>query len=145
LVIDRVAEIPLIFASPDPGRVFFVLPYGRDASLIGTTDTPYHGAADKARRHRGEVKELLATLFRFFLALRSDDFEKTRVRDLYWGLRPLVHHRQPSPSASREHLIVHDSAAWWSIVGVKLTAARAVGEEVALAIHKALKKQTLSK
>jgi glycerol-3-phosphate dehydrogenase len=138
LVIDRIADRPLIFSTAITGRVFFVLPYGRDASLVGTTDTPLQAPADQAKPSKAEVQELMAYLFKFFPKLKSPDFENRSIRDVYWGIRPLVYHSGSSVQASREHALIKDSQFLWSIPGVKLTAARAVGEEVALELAHAL-------
>ena len=144
LVVDRIAEVPLIFSLPVDGRVFFVLPYGRDASLVGTTDTPIVGPPDAARPTRRDVNEILSYLFRFFPRLAEEKEYTTRhVRDVYWGLRPLLRHGGKAARASREHAVVRESAAWWSVPGVKLTAARAVGEEVALKAVEALRRERL--
>jgi glycerol-3-phosphate dehydrogenase len=48
LVVDRIADYPLILSSKVKGQVFFIIPIGRFLSLVGTTDTPYSDAPDAA-------------------------------------------------------------------------------------------------
>lgn len=125
LILDRVAEVPLIFSSPDKGRVFFVLPAGRDASVVGTTEVEEPDAwTGEENPSAGEVQSLLALLHRFFP--RSPG----RVRSLYWASRPLLRIAGASKDVSREFSVVQDSQSFWSVPGVKLTAGRLAGEAV---------------
>jgi glycerol-3-phosphate dehydrogenase len=129
LVVDRLAEDPLIFSSPEKGRVFFVLPAGSDASVIGTTDIFETESPDDGHPSKDEVQSLLGTLKRFFPAV------KPVVRSLYWGVRPLYKQPGHSHDASREHRLIQENPRFWSLPGVKLTAGRLAGEEGALAAY----------
>src|SRR4029077_5609093 len=70
LIVDRVADYPLILSTPVRGQIFFVIPVGRHLSLVGTTDTPYPESPDEVRPAHADVAELLGHLFRFFPQLR---------------------------------------------------------------------------
>jgi len=139
LVVDHLAEVPLIFSTQTKGQVFFVLPFGREASIIGTTDTAVDGSPDEAAPDGRDVFELIRRLFHFFPYLRQGShlmeaielYKQVHVRDVYWGIRPLLRQSGSTVSASREHAVIKESPSFWSIPGVKLTAGRAVGEEVA--------------
>ena len=60
-----------------------------------------------------------------------ENYKQVHVRSVYWGVRPLLLQQGASLQASREHRLVKDLERFWSIPGVKLTAAREAGLEVA--------------
>jgi glycerol-3-phosphate dehydrogenase len=143
LIVNRVAEYPLILSSSVRGQVFFIIPIGRHLSLLGTTDTPYTQAPDEARYERDDVAELIQRLFRFFPKLKPPAgaleesvkiYRKTQVREVYWGLRPLFQQKGSTLKASRDYRLFKEDKGLWSIPGVKLTAGRAVGKELARAL-----------
>jgi glycerol-3-phosphate dehydrogenase len=136
LIVDRIAEDPLLFSAPEKGRVFFVLPVGSGASVIGTTDILERGDPDASRPAQEECQALLQLLKRFFP-------DKTpAVRSLYWGVRPLFKQEGHVSDASREHKLVREKKSFWSLPGVKLTAGRAAGEEAARAAYAFLTNKT---
>jgi glycerol-3-phosphate dehydrogenase len=140
LIVDRVAEYPLIFAGAARGQVFFVIPIGRHLTLVGTTDTPHADSPDDAKPASADIHMLLKQLFRYFPKIKptadSDEaavrrYEKDHVHEAYWGVRPLLRQGGSTLKASREHKLLKEAKGLWSIPGVKLTAGRAVGQEVA--------------
>lgn len=133
VVIDRLAESPLIFSSPEKGRVFFVLPGPSRTSIVGTTDVVENDVPEHSHPERGEIQALLGLLKRFFPG------REPKVRSLYWGVRPLCRQSKQSSDASREHRLLREKKNYWSLPGVKLTAARAAGEEAARAAHQTLR------
>lgn len=147
LIVDQVAGTPLIFNTEQKGRVFFIIPMGTDASLIGTTDTLVRGPVDQAGPEPREMEELIRRLFRFFPYFKQGThlreaielFKQVHVRDVFWGVRPLLRQAGETFRVSREHRLMRESPTFWSIPGVKLTAARAVGREVAKAAWKAVR------
>ncbi len=150
LIVDRLADDPLIFSTRVPGQVFFVLPFGR-RSLIGTTDTPQPGPPDAVRPGTAEVRQLIGELSRRFPATSSTDGSDARARRDYlaahghglrWGIRPLLRADGSTLHASRAHRLVKDSAWLWSLPGVKLTAGRQAGEQAARAAWQALRAGT---
>jgi len=78
------------------------------------------------RADERDMTELLQHLLYYFPNLKQP-----HVRDVYWGVRPLLHQKGSTPAASREHRLVKSTPSFWSFPGVKLTAARAAGEEAA--------------
>jgi len=151
LVVDHIADSPLIFSTETKGRVFFVLPMGHEASIVGTTDTPFDGPPDEAVADTRDVQELIRRLFHFFPYLKQGSnlmesielYKEVHVRDVYWGLRPLVRQAGSTVEASRGHALVKETPGFWSVPGVKLTAGRAVGEEVAQEAWKVLRKAAM--
>jgi glycerol-3-phosphate dehydrogenase len=151
LIVDRVAEYPLIFAGDQRGQVFFVIPIGRRLTLVGTTDTPHPDSPDDAAPSRADIEQLIRRLFRFFPGLRpsadSDEaavrrYEKDHVHEVYWGLRPLLRQSRSTVNASREHKLFKEAKGLWSVPGVKLTAGRVVGEQIAREAWNALRGNT---
>lgn len=71
LIVDHIADSPLIFSTEVRGRVFFVLPIDKNLSLVGTTDTPYEGAPEKALPDQRDVQELIQRLLYFFPYLKQ--------------------------------------------------------------------------
>ncbi len=150
LIVDHIVSSPLIFSTEVPGRVFFILPIDSDRSLVGTTDTPCEGSPDETEPQAAEIQELIRRLFHFFPYLKQGThlmeaielYKQVHVRDIFWGVRPLL--RQSSGAiheASREHALLKDSQGFWSVPGVKLTAARGVGYQVASQAWKQLRKR----
>ncbi len=140
LVVDHVCDFPLIMSSAAKGRVFFIIPVDSERTLVGTTDTVVSGQTDDALPDARDVNELLQQLLYFFPYLKQgpnltdamESYKKIHVRDVYWGVRPLLFQSGPTAMASREHRLIKDIPGFWSFPGVKLTAGRAAGEEAAL-------------
>src|SRR5262249_55881932 len=119
----------VLFAERD-GRLFFVIPW-LGYSLIGTTDTDYHGDPSEAAATRGEGDYLIDEARRGFPTGPLDD-----VLYAYAGVRALVRIGHVSEGkVSRKHA-VHDHArrdgvpGIISVVGGKVTGYRAIAEEV---------------
>jgi glycerol-3-phosphate dehydrogenase len=125
---DRVGnQHAVVIRAPSDGRVMFVIPWG-SGSLVGTTDTDYHGSLDDVCADRGDVDYLLAAVNHYFPAakLGVDD-----VVSAYAGLRPLVApaagRNGNGPSAvSREETIIESPHGLISLAGGKLTTYRRV-------------------
>jgi glycerol-3-phosphate dehydrogenase len=165
---SRLVEGYTIFSEEKFGKVFFATPYGKNRTSIGPTDTPHLGPADAAVSREEDEKNLIRLVLKRFPAeipegLNSEAaverYRETGVFRVIWGLRPLAAEmknrgyrfrqffnrligRPPSTmKASRMHRLVQDARWLWSIVGTKLTAGRAVGEEVALAAYAHLRSE----
>ncbi len=138
LIVDRVAEYPLILSTRVRGQVFFIIPIGRYLSLLGTTDTPYPDLPDDARPSETDVSEVIEKLFRFFPKLKPKgtieeavrQYEREHVHEVYWGLRPLIRKDGSTLHASRESRLFKEDKGLWSAPGVKLTAGRVAGESI---------------
>jgi len=126
-----------VYGEAGDGRPVFVLPFGPELVLVGTTDIPFSGDPAEARADEAEIGYLLAAVTRLFpaVALRRDD-----VQQHYCGVRPLpfVSGEARSPAGvTRRHLVVrHDDASLplWSIVGGKLTTCRSLAETIAATV-----------
>ena len=109
-------------------RVVFVIPFGDDAHLVGTTETELPspdllGATDTERRY------LIRCLARAFGRAPSE-------RDIRWefsGMRPLIGGGGSARTASREYRMTMDGErggrGWMSIQGGKLTTHRRLAEQ----------------
>jgi glycerol-3-phosphate dehydrogenase len=139
LIVDHLADSPLIMSSSVKGKVFFVIPIDSDRTLVGTTDTPVLEDVDQVTATDKDILDLLQQLFFYFPYLKQgsnlneaiENYKRVHVRDVYWGVRPLLFQEGSTHAASREHRLVKDLPGFWSLPGVKLTAARAVGQETA--------------
>ena len=107
-------------------RAVFVMPW-RSMTLVGTTETPYHGDPAQVRPLPGEIDYLLRTVRRCFPQRDID------VRDQFAGLRVLPRAAGAAFGRSRETLYLADPPErprLVSVVGGKLTGYRAAAEQV---------------
>ena len=85
-----------------PGKVVFLVPWP-DHWLIGTTDAPFEGPADRPSAAGWEVDQLLDTVN----ATMDVDLTRDDVVGTYAGLRPLIAPSDGSTvKASREHRVI---------------------------------------
>ena len=121
-----------VYAEAVDGRPVFVLPFGPELVLVGTTDIPFDGDPSAARADEAEIDYLLAAVARFFPDAAPD---RSHVQQHYCGVRPLPATDGPGavPAAvTRRHMLVrHPDAPLpaWSIVGGKLTTCRSLAEQ----------------
>jgi len=119
----------VLFAKSD-GRLFFVLPW-LDATIVGTTDTDYQGDPADAAATEQDVRYLQAEARRAFPNVPFDEIYFT-----WAGVRALVREEGVAEGqVSRKHaLFDHERrdgvAGVLSVVGGKITAYRAIAEEV---------------
>lgn len=132
----------VLFAKSD-GRLFFVLPW-LDATIVGTTDTDYEGDPADAAATDDDVRYLQTAARRAFPDAPFDEIYYT-----YAGVRALVREEGVSEGdVSRKHaLFDHERrdgiAGVLSVVGGKLTAYRAIAEEVTdLAVRRLAREKT---
>jgi glycerol-3-phosphate dehydrogenase len=109
-----------------PGRVVFVVPWGR-RWLIGTTDVTHEGPVDRPAATSDEVRYLLETVNQVLAA----DLAPSDVIATFAGIRPLAGEGAPSDTAgvSREHRIDHDDHGLVSVRGGKYTTYRRIAAE----------------
>ena len=118
----------VLFADDD--RLFFVLPWG-DLTLVGTTDTDFDGDPATAAASVDDVRYLVDAACRAFPSAPLD-----RILYTYAGVRALVREEGVSEGkVSRKHAIYdHEKRdrlrGLISVVGGKITAYRAIAEEV---------------
>lgn len=128
LLLPRLTEHAVYIQAKQDDRMFFVIPW-REFSLIGTTDTDFHGDLDRLAATREEVAYLLEETQRVFpgARVRAEDIAYT-----YAGVRPLSFEEGKSASAvSREHKVLREGeeGTFLSITGTKLTCFRSLAEE----------------
>jgi D-erythritol 1-phosphate dehydrogenase len=109
-------------------RVIFINPYEGDKALIGTTDIPYDGAAEKVAADQDEIDYLIAAVNRYFTqGLRRED-----VLESFSGVRPLYDDGAGNPSAvTRDYVFDLDTrggAPLLNIFGGKITTFRKLSE-----------------
>lgn len=115
----------------DDRRVVFVVPFGENFTLIGTTDLETSGDPAHAVASAEEIQYLCRLAGSFF----RTSVEPSRVVWTFAGVRPLIDNGKGSAStATREYQIVSDGgygeAPLLSLIGGKLTAFRAMSEDV---------------
>lgn len=121
LVLDGIMQQGIYYAEAGDGRAVFVMPW-RGQTLIGTTETAYHGDPDQAQPLAAEEKYLLQTFQQHFPQ------RPVHVRDRFAGLRVLPHTSAAAFNRPRETLYMTDAARGARLVGIyggKLTSYRA--------------------
>jgi glycerol-3-phosphate dehydrogenase len=116
--------------SPTDGRAVFVMPWA-GATLIGTTETPYHGDPDDARPLPQEEEYLLAVARHYFPALSG--LTRGDITERFAGLRVLPAATQAAFDRSRETIFTLDRDARPRVLGIyggKLTGWRAAAAHV---------------
>jgi len=133
-----------VYCEAADGRPVFVLPFGAETVLVGTTDIPFSGDPDTARADDAEIDYLLAAVVRLFpgAGVRRDE-----VQQHYCGVRPLPNvaagagRGGPPAGITRRHLLVRHAGTpvpLWSVVGGKLTTCRSLAETTAATVLAAL-------
>jgi glycerol-3-phosphate dehydrogenase len=122
-------KMGVFLQSPEDGRIFFVLPW-KGLTLIGTTESPFETLADSLKTEESDVTYLLEHTNRYF----SKKFTKDDIVAKFSGLRWLAKEDNENlSSTSRSHVVsthVHGTGKIYTIYGGKLTAYRALSEEI---------------
>jgi glycerol-3-phosphate dehydrogenase len=116
--------------SPTDGRAVFVMPW-QGATLIGTTETPYHGEPDQVHPLPQEEEYLLAVARHYFPALKH--LTRDQITQRFAGLRVLPSARQTAFDRSRETIFSTDREPNPRVLGIyggKLTGWRAAAAHV---------------
>jgi glycerol-3-phosphate dehydrogenase len=113
----------------DDRRVVFMIPYGEQHTLVGTTDVPYEGDPNAAGASDAEVEYLCRAAGRY-LARAVDP---AQVTWRYAGVRPLYDDGTSDPSAiTRDYTLRVDTEAGaapvLSVYGGKITTYRRLAE-----------------
>ncbi|MFX1571611.1 MAG: FAD-dependent oxidoreductase [Promethearchaeota archaeon] len=109
-------------------RIFFVLPRDRDYTIIGTTDTDYHGDLANPFCTKEDADYLIKSTKYFFPHSKLD---YDNILSTYAGIRPLVMQKGKSESdVSRTHTIFFSEDGLLTITGGKLTEWRAMAEDL---------------
>ncbi|MGI4807388.1 MAG: glycerol-3-phosphate dehydrogenase, partial [Janthinobacterium lividum] len=117
-----------IFQNAD-NRIFFVIPYEQDFSLIGTTDMDYHGDPREVAASADEIAYLCAGASEYLRKPVTPD----QVVWTYSGVRPLYDDgASKAQAATRDYTLELDApagqAAQLSIFGGKITTYRRLAE-----------------
>ncbi|MCS6986959.1 MAG: glycerol-3-phosphate dehydrogenase [Sphingomonadaceae bacterium] len=128
LVVRRVNRTADAFTLQQPDRrIVFLLPFGRDLSLLGTTETPVP-TPDHPQVTAAEEAYLLAAANRVLRRPLSE----ADVRHRFAGVRPLVlEERRSDRETTRDWRFVdHAGLPATTVVGGKLTTFRRLAEEL---------------
>ncbi len=114
--------------NPDK-RIVFVIPYKKNYSLIGTTETEVE-TPDNPEIDKGEIEYLINTVNNFFIKqISSDD-----IIDTFSGIRPLIEDFKEASKVTRDYVFdlntSHNNAPLLNIYGGKLTTYRKLSENV---------------
>jgi glycerol-3-phosphate dehydrogenase len=119
---------------PADGRVFFVLPW-LGKTLIGTTDTPYHGPPDAVAATEDDVNYLLEGHNHYF----HPPLTAADLLGRFAGVRPLASARSGGPSdLSREFALSESPSGLLTISGGKYTTYRRMAEAAVDAVVRRL-------
>ncbi|MDP3674562.1 MAG: glycerol-3-phosphate dehydrogenase [Novosphingobium sp.] len=116
------------FQLPD-GRIFFAIPYERDFTLIGTTDTDHAGALDDPHASAAEIEYLCSGVNDYF----AKPISPADVVWSYSGIRPLIDDGSGRPEvATRGYSFALDrgdgDAPLLSVFGGKITTYRTLAQ-----------------
>jgi glycerol-3-phosphate dehydrogenase len=110
-------------------RIVFAIPFEREYTLIGTTDTEFSGAPETVCIDRGEIDYLCAAASRYFA-------HPITAADVVWsysGVRPLLEDESSAAAdVTRDYLLDCDNAAGaplLNVFGGKITTHRKLAEE----------------
>ena len=110
-------------------RIVFAIPFERDYTLIGTTDTEFSGAPEAVAIDSGEIDYLCAAASRYFA-------RPVAPADVVWsysGVRPLLEDASSAAAdVTRDYLLDCDNAAGaplLNVFGGKITTHRKLAEE----------------
>jgi glycerol-3-phosphate dehydrogenase len=124
-----------LLSAPQDQRVFFVMPFNGH-TLIGTTETIYHGHPDSVVADDGDIDYLRTAFLSYF-----PRFADSPILDSFAGLRPLITQRGASMSPgimSRDFRLVRSSSGLYSVLGGKYTTHGAVARYVVRCLNSAL-------
>ena len=135
LVVDRSrVPVPDTVVMTEGKRILFAIPWG-ERTILGTTDTDYHGSLDSVRVDADDIRYVLQITNHFFPSAKLAEGD---VISSWAGVRPLIANPNGSPSdISRSHQIKNPEPGWWDVAGGKLTTYRLMAEQTVDGIIKA--------
>ena len=116
--------------SPTDGRAVFIMPW-KGRTLVGTTETPYHGEPDQVRPLPEEEEYLLSVARHYFPAAGA--LTRESILDRFAGLRVLPAASAKAFDRSRETIFTTDRETHPRVLGIyggKLTGWRAAAAHV---------------
>ncbi len=121
-----------LYAEAGDGRLVFILPFGQEQTLVGTTDEPFEARPDTAVAEPREIEYLIELVN---AVVPSARLTAADVLLTCSGVRPLPFGREDSPSSiPRGHWIDENTRGpvpILTLIGGKLTTCRKLAEEVA--------------
>lgn len=116
----------MMIPKTDDGRVLFAVPW-QDKVVLGTTDTPVNIIDIEPLPLEEEINFILQHINRYTIST----IERTDVKSVYAGLRPLVRARDSKTTAllSRDHTLVVAPSGLVTITGGKWTTYRKMAED----------------
>jgi glycerol-3-phosphate dehydrogenase len=143
LVVDRKRlSTPDTVVMTDGKRILFAIPWG-ERTILGTTDTDYHGPPDHIQADASDIQHILNIANRSFPNTKLTDAD---VISTWAGLRPLIADPHGAPSdISRSHEIRNPEPGWWDVAGGKLTTYRLMAEQTVNQIVEAFKSEALKR
>ncbi len=133
--------VPETVVMTEGKRILFAIPWG-ERTILGTTDTDYHGSTDHVIADAADIDYVLRITNQFFHATKLSN---TDVISTWAGLRPLLADPSGKPSdISRSHEIRNPEPGWWDVAGGKLTTYRLMAEQAVDQIVKSLRKSNAS-
>lgn len=117
----------LLIPHTEDGRVLFMVPW-HDRLLVGTTDTPVKTPSLEPKAKKSEIAFVLKHASKYL----AQPPQESDVLSVFAGLRPLIKHKEGSPTASlsRDHTLIVSHSGLISIAGGKWTTYRKMGEDV---------------
>jgi glycerol-3-phosphate dehydrogenase len=129
----------VVFSNRHDGRILLVVPWG-NSSLVGATDSDFHGDPGNVRADRSDVEYLLTEIRSLF---PGESVSESDIITTYAGVRPLLRSNMTRPSSrSREHRIMRCGQNLLSIAGGKFTTYRLIAQQTVDAILGILKMRT---
>jgi glycerol-3-phosphate dehydrogenase len=124
-------------------RIFFVIPYEQEFTLIGTTDLDYVGDPVEVRASDDEISYLCKSASEYF----QKPIDKDRVHWSYSGVRPLFDDgASEAQAATRDYVLNLDAPdgapALLSVYGGKITTYRRLAESALAMLSPHLPKPT---
>lgn len=126
LIVPRLTQHALFAEARSDRRMFFLLPWEDDYSLIGTTETAITGPLDTLAADANEVDYLLDETRRL---LPGSHLDAGQIIATFAGARPLLAFSGSATRASREHRIEVDEAGLVSVMGGKFTTYRLMAKQ----------------
>ena len=121
-------KMATIIRSITDDRAFFVLPRNKEYTISGTTDTDYNDDLANPFCNKDDADYLLTSVKYYF---PTAELEYKNIISTYAGIRPLVMQKGKSESEiSRNHIIFFSDDGLLTITGGKLTAWRAMAEDL---------------
>lgn len=117
----------IVMLAPSDGRVMFLIPWLGD-TMIGTTDTDYHGPPSDVSITSEDIHYLLTTAKFYFPSVA---IQQQEILSTFAGLRCLQPVNKENPSdVTREEILFSDAEGLLSVAGGKLTSFLSMSERI---------------